>query len=58
MNKLKKRNNSIYLLNFKSDLGISAKTGIVRLRAQFDDEDVFEEVIPFNVDTEYLICDL
>jgi hypothetical protein len=60
MNKLKKRNNSIYVLNFKSDLGVSVQKGTLRLRAQFDDndDDGFEEVIPFNVDTEYLLCDL
>lgn len=60
MNKLKTRNNSIYVLNFKSDLGVSVQKGTLRLRAQFDDndDDGFEEVIPFNVDTEYLLCDL
>ena len=28
------------------------------LDAQFDDEEPFEHVIPFCIDTEYLLCDM
>lgn len=58
MKKLNKRNNSIYVLNFKSDLDLSQQEGTLHLTAQFDEEEVFQDVISFTNNTEYLLCDL
>lgn len=57
MNALKKRDNCIYLLNFQTDLKLSVKEGILRLKAQYDDDDeeVIEDEITFHDGTRYLL---
>ena len=56
--KLRKRKNCIYLLDFQEDLGISIDEGTLKLRVQFDDEEIKDLVIPFDHSTEYLLCDV
>lgn len=55
MEKLKSRNCCIYLLDFKEDLEIPVNEGKLRLKAQFDGEDEFDRVIPFDQNTTLLI---
>lgn len=57
MNKLKRRNCCILLLDFEDDLEISVNEGKLRLKAQFDGEETIDHVIPFDRNTEYLLCD-
>lgn len=56
MEKLKKRNCCLYLLDFKQDLEISVSEGTLRMKTQFDSEEAIDHVIPFDRDTEYLLC--
>ena len=58
VNKLKRRSSSLYLLDFKKDLDLSADEGTLHLKAQFLGEDFVDHIIPFNKDTEYLLCDM
>jgi len=55
--KLKRRDCCLYLLDFKRDLEISMDEGTLRLKAQFDDEEPLDLQIQFDRDTEYLLCD-
>lgn len=58
ISQMKKRNNCVYLLDFKDDLGVSVNEGTLKMTTQFHDEECVDHVIPFNRDTEYLLCDV
>ena len=58
INKLKRRNNSIFLLDFRADLEMTVYEGTLKLKSQYDDEDSVDHVVPFDRDTEYLLCDV
>ena len=52
------RRGCLFVLDFKNDLGISSDEGTFSLKARFDDEAMFEKLIDFNHNTEFLLCDL
>lgn len=54
---LVKRNCTLYLLDFQQDLGLAVSEGTLHLKYKFDDDESVDCVIPFDQDTEYLICD-
>mmetsp|Transcript_22253 Transcript_22253/g.42010 ORF Transcript_22253/g.42010 Transcript_22253/m.42010 type:complete len:108 (-) Transcript_22253:292-615(-) len=55
--RLRRRDCCLYLLDFKRDLEISMDEGTLRLKAQFDDEEPLDLEIHFDRNTAYLVCD-
>ncbi|KAL7544575.1 hypothetical protein ACHAWF_007951 [Thalassiosira exigua] len=52
-----RRNCCLFLLDFREDLNLSTDEGVLTLTYRFDDEEAFEAKVPFDRDTEYLLCD-
>ena len=58
INDLKRRNNCVYILDFEKDLKISIHEGTLTVKAQYGNEECVDHVVPFNKDTEYLLCNI
>ncbi|KAL9184286.1 hypothetical protein ACHAXT_002372 [Thalassiosira profunda] len=53
---LRSRDCSLYFLDFKKDLGLDFAEGTFRLKAQYEEENAMDIAIPFDRETEYLVC--
>lgn len=54
---LVRRNCILYLLDFKDDLKLNFHEGELTIKTKSNNEDTKEFIIPFDKDTEYVICD-
>ena len=51
------RGRCLFLLDVQTELDLATDGGVLALRARFDDGEPFAAEVPFDRDTEYLLCD-
>jgi len=58
MDRLKRRGNSLFILDFQKDLELPFSEGTLKFDAKFDDDEWVGHVLPFDDNTEFLLCDV